>query len=166
MFKWIGVIMVVLGSTMTGYELYAEKKKTKLKTEAFIKTLTFMRDEMQYSKAYLENVFVKCIEFDENTKAFFVRVSDGLKEGKMLDVVWREAVSESECLNEETKRTIADISDVLGTVDMDVQSKHIDRCIGTLEQILHKQTEELGKKGNMYPKIGFLSGVLISILLF
>lgn len=166
MFKWIGVLLIILGSTMTGFDMYAEKKKTKQCTAAFIKALTFMRDEMRFSKAYIENVFVKCLEADKLTESFFQNISDKLGTGKKFDIAWNEAVSEMEYLCAEAQKVIAELSNILGSVELDVQSNHIDRCIGELEAILSKQNEQVNRKGTMYPKVGFLSGLLLAILLF
>ena len=166
MLKWIGIIMIIFGTTMTGYDLYIERKKSKMKTEKFIKVLLFMRDEMRYSKAYIENVFLRCADVDIQTEAFFLHISEALKAGETLEKVWRAEVNETEYLCTEAQKALLDLADVLGTVDMEVQSAHIERCICDLEAVLKKQTEEFNKKGTLSLKIGVLSGVIISILLF
>ncbi len=166
MFKWLGVLLIVFGTSMTGFEMYSDRKKSKMCTEAFLKALTFMRDEMRFSKAYIENVFTKCMEADHMTESFFIKLSEGLKSEKKLDLLWCEAVSETEYLCENAKKSISELSNILGVVDLEAQSNHIDRCIGELETILKDQSEQLSKKGTMYPKVGFLSGILLAILLF
>ena len=71
MFKWIGVLMIVLGTTMTGYEIYAEKKSVR-QSEFYTAQqigrnpqVMFIVDALDFESAEVDGESASEVEYNE-----------------------------------------------------------------------------------------------------
>lgn len=165
MLKWIGAVLVIAGAGLSGLDVYLQKKKELEMTEAVLKTLRFMKDEMRYTKTLIGNVFSKCATLNSLTCDFYKRMSEGLREGKVLSDLWRIGVEQLTGVSSLLKAEMLELGEVLGTVELDMQDNILTHTVSKIEQIKNEQKQELETKGKLYSKIGFGIGALVVILL-
>lgn len=166
MFKWIGAMLIVAGMGLSGVDLYKKQKKELELTEAFLKVLTFMKDEMQYSKAYLDAVLEKCVHVTTESADFFQKIATGLQQEGAFKNLWDESVNDLENLNSAVKGELLEMGNILGNTDLDSQKNLICHTVEQIQSIKEDQEKALKTRGTFYPKIGFSIGILVAILLF
>lgn len=103
-------------------------------------------------------------------KRFYGMISEDLLSGwsYSLEAIWSKGVErlvKETTLNSTDKELLEDFGKVLGSSDREDQKKHFELLYIQLKQ--HEETAEEDKRKNekMYKSLGFLSGVVIFILL-
>ena len=165
MLKWIGAICIVAGSGLSGIDVYKQRKKELETTEAFLKTIVFMKEEMHYTKTMIEAIFLKCACMNNITSDFYSNIATGIKNGKVLNQLWKDEIEYVPNLNDALKPDLMEIGEVLGAVELDMQDNLISYKIEKIGHIKEELEQDLKGRYKVYPKIGFGVGAMLAVLL-
>lgn len=165
MLEWIGATCIVAGAGLSGIDIYTQRKKELDTTEAFLKTIVFLKEETHYTKTMLETIFVKCASMNSITSSFYNNIAAGLKNGKSLNQLWKDEIECVQNLSDALKIDLIEIGEVLGVVELDMQDNIISYKIEKIRHIKDELEQDLKGKCKLYPKIGFGVGAMLAVLL-
>ncbi len=165
-FKIIGGGMVVLSTSLAGIEMNGKMKRSLRLTEGFMKGLSFLMDDMQFSMAYLEGSLQKSAAFSDGASNFFLKTAEDLRDGSDLSEIWTRHLEEMPDLHVQAKQILTELGEILGKTDAETQKNRIVSCLEGLENVRQQQAELQKTKGVLYQKCGIAAGILITILLF
>lgn len=157
----IGAVLVILSTAILGYQGKLALKKKVDMTQEIINGLKILREEIRLRPNFLHQNIKKC-----NFSDFFNNVSQKLNEGKSAEIAWEESTLILSSDFPELAEIISDITFQIGKTDTDGQVSLFDGTISQLEEHILKEKEILKEKGDMYLKLGAVSGILVAILLF
>lgn len=107
---------------------------------------------------------------DGGIKSFLCRVSEELQSGESysLDTAWSEAADKliaETCLSKAEGELFMDFGKVLGCSDREDQKKHFELFYIQLKHFEEIAEDERRKNEKLYKSLGFLSGLVIFIML-
>ncbi|MBQ7039139.1 MAG: stage III sporulation protein AB [Clostridia bacterium] len=164
MFKIAGSIMVVVAAFLIGFFMRKELKDACDFTIDMIDGLNALKEEIRYNSDYILNSISKSAMLSGSAKPFFDKVYSEIKEGNSAEQAFSEASLEIK--NENVRSVIFNMSKMIGKTDAVGQQNLLSGCIEKLVILHEQQSSLLKERGNLYPKLGAVSGILITILLF
>ena len=169
--KLIGGILIIAASGILGIAAANRYSQRPKDIRKFRGTLQMLETEIIFGGTPLPHAFYHIASKSEGWfKDFYSSVAEELQAAAVgsLDLPWVRAV---EALGKETSLTVADrelIADfgkVLGSSDREDQKKHFELIYIQLRQHEEQAEEDRHKNEKMYRSLGFLSGIVIFILL-
>ncbi|MFP7493666.1 stage III sporulation protein SpoIIIAB [Terribacillus saccharophilus] len=168
--KLVGAILVLIAATWAGFDLSRRLQQRPKQIRQLISSLQVMEAEILYSQTSI-------IETSENlakqvpkpAAEFFHQLADQLQlhpEG--LYECWEETTEtwmSSTALKAAEKDIWLQFGRTLGQHDFEQQQKHIQLARTHLERELEEAEEANQRYGKMFRNLGFLTGLLIVLLL-
>ncbi len=168
--KLVGVILLVCGTTGTGWVLRERLKERICSIGQAIWLMRFMESEIGYQKSTLSVVFAKAAGrmtgcLGKVTKETAKRLRE--RGGEDFCKIWQEAWKKHSQGSGFDKKEIAIIRELAtdGYQDVHMQLVQIKMVRKQLEEIKRQLEAELVQKSRVYLCVGMLSGMVVSIIL-
>lgn len=169
--KMAGALMVVGASTLIGL-FYSGKAQARLEDlQEFKKALVILKGEIRFALApFGEAAASAAMRTRQPVSQIFRRVCDLLAEdsGAALGGLWQKAVQEAKAdsyFTAEDLQAMASFGKNLGLMDRELQGQAIDLLIDYIDQSAAHIAENGERQSKMYRSLGFLSGLLITIIM-
>lgn len=169
--KLIGGILIIAASGIFGIAAANKYSQRPKDIRKFRATLQMLETEIIFGGTPLPQAFYHIANKSENFfRVFYSDIAAKLQEAETasLDSCWARAVeglTKEASLNTSDRELIADFGKVLGSSDREDQKKHFELLYIQLKQNEDQAEEERRKNEKMYRSLGFLSGIVIFILL-
>lgn len=171
MIKFLGAIIVLLSSSLTGY-LYGENLRHRVENlKEFQRTIYYLKNEITYNHSLLYNAL---ITVSENAKK---PVSSTLKEIAALlnenacdsvydafDKIFKKNKDKLK-FNKDDIAIFLNLSKTLGEISLDGQEDMFDLVTINLSEDIDNAEEYLKKNLKMYRYLGFTIGAMVIIIL-
>lgn len=168
--KMIGAFIIILASTMLGWEFARRFTRRKLQIRKLRLAFESLEGEMVFSMAPLSSACEKvALQSTAPINELFHQVSEKLMiDESSAPEIW------SECLKNWKKKTDLDSAEInileqfgqtIGQQDIENQRNQIRLAITYFEQEEKHAQESEKKYESMYRSLGFLGGVLIVIIM-
>ncbi|WP_284679190.1 stage III sporulation protein SpoIIIAB [Aceticella autotrophica] len=169
MIKIIGMIMILISSTLIGYIISLRYSLRRWTLKCLISSLNMLKTEISYSKTPLSEAFEKISEVSDSSIRFLfsntakiLNLNEGYTAGEALEISlskWKD-----NNFNKDDIEIIKSLGYGLGNSDGYNQENNLELALELLKKQL-ADAEELGKKNErLYRNLGFLIGVVIVIL--
>jgi stage III sporulation protein AB len=171
-FKLAGMCLVMAGSWLAGQWRISLYRKRIGELDALRQALTRLLGEMTYGyvplQEALDNIASGC--GDSAVADFLGNVSDRLRESPELpvQVLWNDSLGEwgaSSCLEAPDLAVVKGVGDVLGSSDLSLQVRLVNRGIDELEGLLVLAREEVHGKSRLARTLSLSVGALLCIIL-
>lgn len=170
MIKLLGAIMIIFVTTMIGIE-FAKKYSNRTKNLRLFKfALQSLNAEIMYGHIPLGVATARISkQLNEPLKHFFYMFSNRIQnENKSVSEIWKESLDEIKeiaALKNTEYEVLIQFGETLGQHDRESQQKHIILAINHLEKEEIEAKDNQLKYERMVRSLGFLSGVLIVLIL-
>lgn len=168
--RLVGVILLICGTTGTGWMLRERLKQRICSIGQAIWLLRFMESEIGYQKSTMSVVFAKasgrlsgCLE--KITKETARRLQE--RGGEDFCKIWQETWKKYSQNSGFDKKDVAVIGELAtdGYQDVHMQLAQVKMVRERLEEIKRQLETELAQKSRVYLCVGMLSGMVVSIIL-
>ena len=170
LFKILGGTVIIICTTIIGFERAARLERRKRSLEEFIASLTMLESEICYLSNPLQTAFASIgSAFDSYVGRFLTDFSQMLHTDEYdISKCWADTLEghcKAMCLDSTDIEHITSFAVRLGKTDKDGQIKNITHHKARAEVQLAQANEVCGKNKKMYQSFGMLAGILIVILL-
>jgi stage III sporulation protein AB len=168
--KLIGAILIIVATTWIGFEA-AKKLSDRPKQLRQLKVaLQSLEAEIMYGHSSLSEACIHISkQFDKPLSLFFARFARRLSEGETLvSSAWKESLDKTwtkTAFGQGEYEVLRQFGETLGQHDREHQQKHIRLALIHLEREENDAIEKQGRYEKMVKNLGFLTGLLIVILL-
>lgn len=170
MLKLIGSIFIIIATTWFGFELAKRLSERPRQLRQLKVALQSLEAEIMYGHVTLSEACSHLAEQFENPlslifKGFARRLSKG---ETYVSVAWKESLDECwkwTAFGQGEYEVLRQFGETLGQHDREHQQKHIRLTLVHLEREENDAREKQGRYEKMVKNLGFLSGLLIVILL-
>ncbi|WP_102707191.1 stage III sporulation protein SpoIIIAB [Terribacillus saccharophilus] len=168
--KWVGAILVLIAATWVGFDLSRRLQQRPKQIRQLISSLQVMEAEILYSQtSIIETSDNLAKQVPQPAAAFFQTLSDKLLLHPVdLYDCWEETTEawiDTTALKTSEKDVWLQFGRTLGQHDFEQQQKHIQLAKTHLERELEESEEANQRYGKMIRNLGFLTGLLIVLLL-
>lgn len=170
MTRFVGFIIIILGTTMMGFK-YADKIKERYKSLTYLKkVLIMLRAEIDYNESEMSQIFR---ELHSKTvgefKDFFGRLYENTKEfyEQAISGYWNIAADKYLTNISFTKEDIMKIKELgenLGYLDKKMQLNNIDYTLDYIDRETKELHLSMDKNMRMWKMFGALAGIFITIV--
>ncbi len=170
MVKIIGIIIVILSSTMVGYKMSDNLSLRVTMLKKIKKTIIQLRGEIRYNNTAMPEAF-KVIgrRADKPLDDFLINVSNEMDkmEGKTLSDIWKENmhIIEQCGIDKNDIERLGGLGDNLGFLDREMQLSHLDLYLENLENDISDATTKVNNNSRLYKCLGVMGGLLITLLI-
>jgi len=172
MVKLIGAVIILFSASMVGWQLGKYYAYRPLQLRALLLSLRLLETEIVYGVTPLHRAFVKIgHRLPSEIGQMFLTAAELLitKEGLSTQSCWQSGIEKhwtSTALRKDEKDVLTSLGFVLGNSDKEDQKKHLQLAITHLHSLEQEARAEQAKYEKMYKSLGFLSGLLVVILMF
>lgn len=168
--KWIGAIILILISTIIGFEFSSKFNKRPEQIQQLKNALNILEAEILYSQTKLKDAFyIISKQIPMPTQELFQLAYQKLSSNEAdLFTLWNDSINkyiQKSALTKKEKEILLQFGVTLGQYDVSQQQKYITVTIQHLNRILDEAERKRDKYGNMSKTLGILSGIFIVILL-
>ncbi len=171
MFKLIGAILVISGSTGLGL-LCRQDLKVKLHHARCIHTIIeLLESEISYSKSSMPEACMMISRRMEEPYAgglYMVWKLMNSDKGMTFSTVWKQEMGkciENIKVGKEEGKAFLEIGDGNGYADNAMQMKAFAKCRLTLEKAIKEQEEKMENKSKVVMSMGLIGGLFLTIVL-
>lgn len=171
MFRWIGIVIVMVGSNGLALNIVGERKAYLERCRAWRELFSLIENEIAFRKSSLPEICSRAgMHLSGNRRVFLERVGEALQkgEGATFGEIWRretERVFVEEPLKREIENEVKGLGERLCFEDGDMQGeilRDMERCLKKHEG----EREDLDKERNRLTLCaGVMGGLLLTILL-
>lgn len=171
MLKIVGILMVVLGATSTGFGLSAYVRRSVQTLQQLIATLEQMKSEFLFRKTPLpELVRILSVSSNGDVAAFWGVVADALYQRRESSVyeIMRRALSSRQAagFSVPVRRILLNLGAGLGHYDTAGQVRAVDLALSRLGGQLTELQAEQKARVRSYCTLGICAGLALAILMF
>ena len=174
MLKLVGICIILLGCTGTGYSIVRERKQEVLNCEQWERILSIMENEIAFQKSSIHEI---CYRISKHTtvsktyRQFFQKLAEEMEEnkGQTLENIWKKELKQhlkSIKLPEGVKKELYELGEKLCYEDEQMQRKVIHILNDEVRKIRTNQVQEDEKRNKVTICMGIMTGLLITIILF
>lgn len=172
MFKWIGAILLICGTTGFGISLKRDMLERVKQLKYMVHIMELIKSEIGY---YAESLPAVCGVLGESTKEpygqFFRCIKNRMEDndGTAFATVWQEEsgkLTVSMPLSGEEKELWGRLCEYMGYGDKQMQEHAITAQQEEWHRRLQILEEEAVTKGKLYTSLGAACGLLLTIILF
>ncbi|MGC4376515.1 stage III sporulation protein SpoIIIAB [Fictibacillus sp. Mic-4] len=168
--NWLGAICILAASTWMGFELAKKVTDRTKQLRNFKVALQSLEAEIMYGLIPLDEAFLHLSEqLHGPTSDFFRMVSEKLTaKSTTVQQAWDEAINENRhqlALKNNELEILRQFGATLGRHDRQNQQKQIKLALTHLERELSEAKDAQVKYEKMFKSLGFLTGLLLIILL-
>jgi stage III sporulation protein AB len=171
MIKLIGAVLIVAATTWIGFQ-FAKKVSERPRQLRLLKTaLQSLEAEIMYGHTPLSEAAERLAkQIPKPLSWLFQSFRSRLQEGdKTVREAWNESLNDIwklTALKQTEQEILQQFGETLGQHDRDSQQKHIRLCITHLEREEGEAKDAQMRYEKMMKSLGFLTGLLIVILLY
>lgn len=171
MWKEIGVVLVLLSTSLEGIRRAADIRRGYEQMQSLRYIIALMKSEIRYGRASLEDVFDSVAEKCEDPyKSWFITMRQKIqkKSGERFVTIWQESVDS--CLDKlkiskREKQNLKETGAKLGNMDLQMQIRSLELYEERLEEGIRRIQEQMETKIRLCYCLGVSSGLLTTILL-
>ena len=170
MIKLAGAAVIILATTFIGFEYARHLRKRTKQLRYFRNALQALEAEIMYGHIPLQEASIKLAgQFPHPVSLFFLHFSEGLQKADTnAKQAWDgslEAIGPLLAIKQKESDILSQFGATLGKHDRYQQQKHIHLTMSYLEREEEEALQVQSKYEKMAKSLGFLSGVLLTILL-
>lgn len=168
MIKILGLVLIVLCGTCTGFALSSNLSGRVRMLEDTIGMLRCILEELRYTLAPMNRLIGSVASMERYQKLNFLQSCHVLmRRGVPFPQAWRQSLSENAApLTKEEAGILASLSQVLGAADAGAQEAAVSHTVLLLEDRLRTAREGRDSHSRMYRALGFLGGLALAVALF
>lgn len=168
--KLIGAILIIVASTWFGFEAAKKLSERPRQLRQLKVALQSLEAEIMYGHSSLSEACLHISkQFEKPLSIFFSRFAKRLSEGETLvSSAWRDSLDSiwnKTAFGQGEYEVLRQFGETLGQHDREHQQKHIRLALMHLEREENDAIEKQGRYEKMVKNLGFLTGLLIVILL-
>ncbi len=169
--KTIGISLILLGCTISGFIIDGWEKKRIKQLENFIYVFELLKREIDYQLTPLREACHKMVRFanrdvGEVFKSFEHEIED--KVSWDIEEMWQGAIARQRhnlCLKDEDYSILNDFGKACGYLDKEMQGKNIEMVLDGLKMRTKDAKKHYEKNTKLNKYLGFFIGACISIFL-
>lgn len=170
MMKWIGALLLLAATTWVGFEFSKKLNDRPKQIRQLKNALQILEAEILYSQAPIIEACVSVAkQLPDPLALFFRSVSRDLKHNPTdLFQLWKKNIQEFwplAAMGANEKEILLQFGRTLGQHDFNQQQKHIQLALTHLERELQEAQDHQYRYGKMVKSLGFLTGLLVILLL-
>ncbi|SDL62474.1 stage III sporulation protein SpoIIIAB [Sediminibacillus halophilus] len=168
--KWIGAILLLCATTWAGFEFSRKLSDRPVQIRQLKSALQILEAEILYSQAPLaEACGTLAQQLPKPVSLFFQSVNKDLQ-GNTTDLyqIWKYNLDRfwpHAALKDSEKEVLKQFGRTLGQHDFSQQQKHIQLALTHLDRELEEAQNQQLKYSKMVKSLGFLTGLLVVLLL-
>ncbi|WP_139489332.1 stage III sporulation protein SpoIIIAB [Brevibacillus dissolubilis] len=172
MLKLIGAVIVLLSATMAGFYMGRQLNQRTLQIRGLLLALQLLETEILYGATPLKQAFDKLgRRLPPELGRIFNTASENLASpnGQSTQSSIQAAIDRhwsGTAMKPSEKEVLMSLGYVLGNSDREDQKKHLQLAMSHLRSLETEARDEQGRYERMYRSLGFLSGLLVVILMF
>lgn len=171
MFKFIGVFMVIMATTFTGFEFSNRLRKRTKQIRDFQAALSILESEIMYAQTHLALAAERIsLQIPEPVAGFFRILQENLKNGsENISTIFGKSIedySPKMQLKIQEIEVLKQFGETLGKHDRYMQQKQIEIALTHLARIEKDAHINQTRYEGMFQTLGVLAGMLIVILFF
>lgn len=172
MFKWIGAVLLICGTTGFGISLKRDMLERVRQLKYMLHILELMKSEIGYYREALPQV---CRLLGEKVQSpydvFFRQIAKRMEEndGTAFATVWQEeskALTDEMPLSKEEKEMWGQLCGYMGYADKALQENALMAQQEEWKRRIRTLEAEAVSKGKLYTSLGAACGLLLTIILF
>ncbi len=168
MIKLLGASLIIFASLKWGYDsILMLKRRTDLLSE-FIASLNIMSGEICVSMVPMSDVLERLsVSGGQFVRPFYKKVLNSMERlgAESFSDIWKDGISELCLLNENEKKIILDMGEVLGRFDINKQGETIHYAEIRLTKALEDAMEKRKSDTKVYGAFSAAAGLLTVIIL-
>lgn len=174
MLKLVGICIILLGCTGTGYSIVRERKQEIANCEQWERILSIMENEIAFQKSSIHEICYRISRHNtvgRRDRQFFQVLADELEEnrGQTLGNIWKCELMQymkNIRLPEDIKNELYELGEKLCYEDEQMQRKVIHILNDEMRKVRTNQMKEDEKRNKVTICMGIMTGLLITIILF
>ncbi|SDK55632.1 stage III sporulation protein SpoIIIAB [Sediminibacillus albus] len=168
--KWVGAILLLCATTWVGFEFSRKLTDRPKQIRQLKSALQILEAEILYSQAPLVDACeTLALQLPNPIALFFEAVSKDLRDNPAsLYETWESQLNKFwplSSLKGNEKEILRQFGRTLGQHDFEQQQKHIHLALTHLERELQEAQDQQLKYSKMVKSLGFLTGLLVVLLL-
>lgn len=170
MFKLIGIIGLIMSMGMMGVFKFTRLKRRKELLDDFLKLVMELRSQINYFKEPLPDLFLKISQNNESAAFLLVKeVGYEINEKKLqIAEIWPlkvKKIYEKEHLTDIDMELLKYVGSFIGQTDYNNHLTHFQYLEEHLKIQMDEAEEDIRRRGPLLKKMGFLVGIMISLVL-
>ena len=169
MLKWLGILLLITGGTMTGAAAAACLKNRVQALSAMLAALEVLKGEICTLLTPLPEAISRLARMEQlEVYPLFRRLEALLPDlgAQSFSALWERAVIESSLpFSSEERHCLLQMGESLGRFDAQAQAVAISRCMDLLGQYLAEARQKAVGDGRLCQGLGLSGGVLLAVLL-
>lgn len=171
MLKWIGIVIVLSGSTALGVYKSCMYINRLNNLQEIKKAFLYMQGEMRYRNTPMTELFTMVARRIKGPfRCFFQSMAERLERKNAGDLreIWKCCLEEEiagDVLEKEAREEFLEMGGQLGCLDRQAQEKAIDYFLEKWELIIEKRRKEKQNRLRLYYICGVMGGLLVVIIL-
>jgi len=165
--RWIGAILIIVGCGGVGFGMALNYKREEAILEQLIKTLDYMRCELEYRMTSLPELCKKAANFSSGCiKAVFTQLGMELDAQIAPDAAccMSAVLKRSSSIPEKVASALAELGRSLGQFDLDGQLRGLSVVVRSCEKELEQLQANHPQRVRSYQTLGLCAGAALAIL--
>lgn len=167
MVKTIGILMVILGASGTGFSMAFSVRQNVSLVQQLLSTMEVMKNEISYRRTPLPEL-MRLLELQCRGCAaeFFGRLATDLsqRQERSVDIIVRRQVAAVRAFPPAVRQILLQLGSGLGQYDTEGQLRSIDLAILRLRTLLDQYRSKQQTRIKSYCTLGICGGLAIAIL--
>ncbi|MBB5173082.1 stage III sporulation protein SpoIIIAB [Texcoconibacillus texcoconensis] len=168
--KLLGAIFIICASTGIGFALARNLKERTKQLRDMKQAITSLEAEMVYTMTPLAEACHRVSQqVPSPVSTFFSTFSDALQKGESSAYqAWTKSLASLKahsCLQQSDLDVILQFGASLGQQDLEQQQKQVKLTLSNIDRQELEASEKQKRSENMYKSLGFLGGLLMTIIL-
>ena len=171
--KYIILLLILISSTIIGKLMGNKYKDRVIELEEIKNSFNIIKTKIKFTYEPIPEIFEEVSKtLNSNIKEIYKEALKNIGQDNELysdnvDIAWKKAVDKSNTnLEEEDKRIIKMMSKLLGQTDVEGQVGQIEIAEKFLEGQIEDAIAKRNKNQRLYMRLGTITGLVISIILY
>lgn len=171
MIKWIGIGLMVIGTTAFGLSMSRDLEKRIIQLKEIRKMVSMLQGEIRCANSTLaEGFYHVARRVAQPFSNFLEKMADHMEEfrGDTMQTIFLEHVQtdlKDTVLQSEDLEQLSRLGEQLGYLDMQMQLDALELYEKQLEDAYRQAEETFQKQSKMYRYLGFMGGLFLAIIL-
>lgn len=170
MFKLLGIILAVIGTSGLGFLKASEIKRRRVLLMDFKELILHISTEISYFKEPLPEIFQRLSANDNKETTILLRQNllSYTEDNRNMAEIWKSSVDrvyQGTPLCSEDLSVMKKCGDFLGQSDYKGQQEHFSLLNVQLDRQIQEAEHAISTKGRMYGKMGVAVGLIIAVVL-
>lgn len=167
MVKTVGILLVILGASGTGFSMAFSVRQTISMVQQLLSAMEVMKNEISYRRTPLPEL-MRLLELQSRgcVAEFFGRLATELsqRQERSVDTIVRRQVAAVRAFPPPVRQILVQLGGGLGQYDTEGQLRSIDLAVLRLRTLLDQYRNEQQSRIRSYCTLGICGGLAIAIL--